>query len=415
LAEFALCLGSITAIGLGQLVPTYAAAAFLGSAALLILLNWRVALRPRPYWIACTILPALAVLSAVWSETPLLTVRYGLQLFATIAAALIIGNFLSPRMAMAAVALSGLFLVALSLSVRHMGGSLEGAALSGIFGSKNQMGFVSQLTIVSSLPVLFDRGQPPAIRACSALGIALSAIALPLTHSAGAIVSLGIGFVLFVIFGAIVAMPARFRAWWIIAVSIGASPLFLLGDYIAGALQNFSTDVLGKDATLTGRTYIWQRAQELIAEHPYLGRGYGAFWRQGNTDAEGIWRFAGIDARAGFNFHNDYIEWTVALGYLGLAAFILTLALITLPLIASQFRAPTVWNAGCIAVVLSILAKSPVESISIWQFNYFSVIVILLAGYSWRRRTPHASSLASSFPRKRPQGHSLGATFSSSR
>ena len=36
--------------------------------------------------------------------------------------------------------------------------------------------------------------------------------------------------------------------------------------------------VLGRDATLTGRTRIWTTLLPIIADHPILGYGYAAFW-----------------------------------------------------------------------------------------------------------------------------------------
>ena len=48
-----------------------------------------------------------------------------------------------------------------------------------------------------------------------------------------------------------------------------------------------------------------------------LGRGYYAFWRQGNLDAEGLWRYFGIDSRGGFTFHNTLVDILVTLGWIG--------------------------------------------------------------------------------------------------
>ena len=38
------------------------------------------------------------------------------------------------------------------------------------------------------------------------------------------------------------------------------------------------TDVLGKDARLTGRTLLWEEADSLIAQAPLVGHGYKAIW-----------------------------------------------------------------------------------------------------------------------------------------
>ena len=82
----------------------------------------------------------------------------------------------------------------------------------------------------------------------------------------------------------------------------------------------------GKDPSLTGRTFLWSRASEFIAVKPLLGLGYQAFWVQGHVEAEALWRYAQIETRAGFHFHNLYYETAVELGNLG--AFILAVFLV---------------------------------------------------------------------------------------
>jgi exopolysaccharide production protein ExoQ len=47
---------------------------------------------------------------------------------------------------------------------------------------------------------------------------------------------------------------------------------------IAMLQPNFLFSLLGKDATLTGRTEIWDAVAGSIAKHPLLGYGYQAFW-----------------------------------------------------------------------------------------------------------------------------------------
>ncbi len=56
---------------------------------------------------------------------------------------------------------------------------------------------------------------------------------------------------------------------------VGASLPFLGTSSIAGV-----TGVLGRDATLTERTSIWQVLRPFVAEAPLLGHGYGGFWEE---------------------------------------------------------------------------------------------------------------------------------------
>lgn len=107
---------------------------------------------------------------------------------------------------------------------------------------------------------------------------------------------------------------ASVAATWTALVAIGA----------AGAVMFFASDqvfgLLGKDATLTGRTKIWAAVMRQINERPWQGFGYGAIWEE--TDRWGplawITHDAGFRAR---HAHNSWLEQWLSLGLPGLAAW----------------------------------------------------------------------------------------------
>ena len=59
---------------------------------------------------------------------------------------------------------------------------------------------------------------------------------------------------------------------------------------------------------------------------PFFGYGYSAFWVQGNPIAEKLWYAFDIRARAGFHFHNLFVETFVELG--GFGVFFIALLLL---------------------------------------------------------------------------------------
>ena len=80
--------------------------------------------------------------------------------------------------------------------------------------------------------------------------------------------------------------------------------------------------VLGKDATLTGRTKIWAGVMNRIQERPWLGYGYEAVW----TDTDPWAPLAWITKQSGFrayHAHNSWLEQWLGLGVLGLSAWAL--------------------------------------------------------------------------------------------
>ena len=150
--------------------------------------------------------------------------------------------------------------------------------------------------------------------------------------------------------------------------------------WISAALITLASDVFDKDPTLTGRTYLWYRASDLIAEKPALGRGYFAFWLQGNIDAEGLWRYAGIRSRSGFTFHNAAVEILVGLGYVGLAV------IGTAVLIAAVVREPTPVLAFWLVILLYELSRAPIESVGMTPFYHSTVLVFAALGAAFGKR-----------------------------
>ena len=83
---------------------------------------------------------------------------------------------------------------------------------------------------------------------------------------------------------------------------VGASLPFLGTSPIGGV-----TGVLGRDATLTERTAIWEMIRPLASDAPLFGHGYSGFWTQR------------VVAMVTVNeAHNGYLELILILGVLGL-------------------------------------------------------------------------------------------------
>ena len=66
------------------------------------------------------------------------------------------------------------------------------------------------------------------------------------------------------------------------AAGVAATWAAVVGLMLIGAVIFFASDVvfglLGKDATLTGRTQIWAAIMRQIDQRPWLGYGYAAIW-----------------------------------------------------------------------------------------------------------------------------------------
>lgn len=74
-----------------------------------------------------------------------------------------------------------------------------------------------------------------------------------------------------------------------------------------------SIESSGRDATLTGRTELWNDILEIASHHPILGVGYGSFWI--GDLANNLWERHIWKPTQG---HNGYIDIYVELGFVGL-------------------------------------------------------------------------------------------------
>jgi exopolysaccharide production protein ExoQ len=98
-------------------------------------------------------------------------------------------------------------------------------------------------------------------------------------------------------------------------LTTGSIAILLLSnlDTVAGAL--------GRDLTLTGRTEIWEIVLEKIGERPWLGYGYSGFWHGMDGQSADVWA---VVKWACPHSHNGFLDISLDLGLIGLAAFLLT-------------------------------------------------------------------------------------------
>jgi O-antigen ligase len=153
------------------------------------------------------------------------------------------------------------------------------------------------------------------------------------------------------------------------ALGLMALIIVFSGDYDAGFA------LIGKDATLTGRTNIWAEVPKLIAERPLLGWGYDATWQPDDDYAVYAWNDAHWGAGGS---HNSYLEVALQLGLIGALT---TLAVIAIALWRSMcclFAGLHRLGAFALLFFLGIMGAAMTEgtlatmSIEWFAFNLFS-------------------------------------------
>lgn len=373
LASFALA-GLIFVAALG----TLGALLFLAAGGVLLLRQPRlVAPEILRYWFLFLV-PIFCLLSVFWSDYPGISLRFSLQLGVTFLLAVAIGNRVSARALF--VVLFVLYGAAMIASV--LGGTIRASgAWIGVFGSKNAFAAVAGTFTLLSTALFFSQGISLRLRIFAAITTACGALLLLKSNSVGTVALTGLACAaapLFIAFRN--ATPIRRGAVILFGVLILALTLILVSIYQED-LSAFMLDLTGKDATLTGRTDLWQRAVLLISERPLLGVGYQAFWVQGNSEAEALWAMFMIKARSGFNFHNTYISNAVEIGILGVALQVSLLASAFILSLIRAFRKPDASAIFAAIFMLQLIMQSTIEVVAFFQFNARTVIILALVIY----------------------------------
>jgi O-antigen ligase len=81
------------------------------------------------------------------------------------------------------------------------------------------------------------------------------------------------------------------------------------GALVAFASYDLILDALGRDASLTGRTEIWQYTIRYLFERPFTGYGYDAFWNGDLSPGAQYSAYWGTP-----HSHNGWLEIMIALG-----------------------------------------------------------------------------------------------------
>jgi exopolysaccharide production protein ExoQ len=347
-------------------------------------------LLPRTFLFA---VPAFAILSVIWSEAPSESLRFAGEFVATVIIGLLLSSARSQESVIRGLTLAFLIYIVVA---RVGGGTVGigvgagGEAFSGLTSSKNLLGDIASTGLIVSMAALVMAARQRRWEWLAIGGVAagLDFFTVVATRSAGALLGLGMGLAAMLALTPLVYAGKVIRGWVTCAVALCLIIGGLFSRTLSAALIDFGANLFDKDPTLTGRTYLWYRAADLIQEKPLLGRGYYAFWRQGNLDAEGLWRYFGIDNRGGFTFHNTLVDILVTLGWLGALVIFAVVVVGMAALIRKFVMRPSLSLVFWISILLYQLVRTPIETIGIAPFYFSTVLAFAALGAAFRRSRP---------------------------
>jgi len=250
-----------------------------------------------------------AAASILWSADPIATFRNIVYLFLfLVAAAYLAASFPFDTFiehlgkAMAAFALLSVpaqFLLPLP--------AYENSEWAGAFLHKNELG----VTMVFGIASLMIAERPR--RLMRVVAILLCFALLILSGSAGAFVWAFAGV------STLVLMRLRGHVRFLFLTALAGT--LILAMALVHNFISMAIGLVGKDATLTGRTAVWSVVLRMIVAHPLIGYGQGGFWPTSGGAVGAI-----LGTWQPQHAHNGILEICLNLGLIGLGLVILVLS-----------------------------------------------------------------------------------------
>lgn len=259
----------------------------------------------------------LAFLSVFWSQVPSVSLRASIQYLTQVICALIAVRVLDIRtLTLGAVAGAAIVLLYSILFGYYEYDPIDGTySFVGAFASKNQLGFYASLGIIFAFAAVFIYGERRLWMVASGMVGLMAAYCLHASQSATSVITTAAIVALLIGLRVVIMLSPDNRKLLVIGGGVAAIVLAVAGVYL-GAVDAV-LGLFGKDSTLTGRTYLWQQGIAAAMQNPAFGVGYQAYWVQGFSEPERLWKEFFIGSRSGFHFHNTYIETAVELGLTG--------------------------------------------------------------------------------------------------
>lgn len=308
-------------------LPVYAA-----TLALLLIRADRI-WRAWPAFLLLGIMVVHAFASRYWSIDPGVTTRRTIALAMSSVFAIYLGAAFKgphlPRIFMISGLVMGLGSLVMVFGFPSIGvHQFENAGnWRGLWYEKNQMGVVMVAGVLAAAASLAsaDNQRVNGAMIVSALALLVCSLLVLATQSKTSLLCMIVGLG---IIGAFWSMRRGGPAFTVICLWLGVIIAALIV-YLVITEPELILRALGKDPSLTGRTDIWEALMRKVAEKPWTGFGYQAFW--GRTSVPAAW----IRMETQWpvpSAHNGWIDLLIQLGWPGaiLVGFTMVLTFVVL-------------------------------------------------------------------------------------
>lgn len=274
-------------------------------------------------------------------------------------------------------------IVALGVPSLGVESEIHAGAWKGLWFQKNTLGaHMSRSTLLFSVLAIVQ----PKYRRFWLFAVLLAVALVILSTSKTSLLGMMIGF-------AVIAMGILMRRGPVSGLTTAWCVFTIVGGlgFLITTQPEFLLGLIGRDASLTGRTDIWVVLFELIDARPLLGYGYGAFWGLGSAPAEYVKEITQWDVPTA---HNGWLETWLSIGLVGLILFAISFLWTVLRAVVTAFSS---WF-GFYAIGFAA------------QFFLFSMsesIILQQNSITWVSYIAVAASLIQYTLRKAPRGNLL--------
>jgi O-antigen ligase len=261
---------------------------------------------------------AFIATSSIWADQPFVTARRAVEYFGECSLAFFIAMRLGLRGFVEtlgiAITISAVFSVLLLVLVPSIG--FQSYAFAGFFVNKNGLGpamVIGMITVICAMEKARGR-----LRTLKYGILAVFTVLLIGSVNGSGLVS---ALVLCVVTAALMRSRASRSPRLVVYCAV---PLAVIAFF--SSLSGFGADdilgLFGRDATLTGRTELWQAIGEAMQDRPIFGYGFASFWGLDGPAARLVYP---VVAWTPESSHNGFIEVELGMGVVGEGLLLLLL------------------------------------------------------------------------------------------
>jgi O-antigen ligase len=352
--------------------------------------DWRAAFRDNP-WLAAFL--AFMALSILWSHYPFVSFKRFIKVIGSIVMALIILTDGDPLGAFTTV-LRRVLYIHLPMSIicikyfRDIGVGYDWSGTSeswqGISTSKNVLGQVAMISVVYFFWEVKRNWAQYRWRNIHILYLGMALHLLNGAKADSSKTSIAVGLFALIVFIRLQMLRSRpqyigpfvKKAFFVVASAVSMVLLHSVFLFSADSPFGEIISIIGRDITLTGRTYIWSDVYAAASANPLFGVGFGGFW---------IGRLANIPWNANMTWvlaqaHSGYVDTYLQIGLIG--SFLLAgLLFSSVPRLIASLDED--YDFGClkIAFFLMIVFVNMTETIYLRGDHHLWLILMIVL---WR-------------------------------